>query len=989
MGVWRVTMLGRLALHRHGRSEPVYPTRMLARLLARLAYPGRTQAPRVELVDELYPDLSEEEGRTALRQVILRLRRLLEPVGVEAGSVLECGRQHVGLNSALCGTDVAEFDAAMDAATGLVGSAAVEALERAVSLYGGDLLPGMDAEWAAPERQRLRARALDAILRLAAHCESGGDDAGAADYALRAVAADAYCQPAHLVFIRSAAAMGDAAAARRRLAAMEKLWRDEFGSDVPAEAHAAAAGTPRAATRMPRHGLVPVPVSRFFGREAEIAEIRRLLTPAPQRARLLTLTGPGGSGKTRLATEAAMALMDAYEGAIRFVPLADVSGPGSVAPAVARALGVPDSSDEALAGAIGNFERPSEGCLLVLDNLEHVAAEGAMLVEKLLSHCPRLAVLATSRRSLGVQGERNLPVAPLETPPEPAPPERMAGYPSVEMLVDRIQARRPGFALTDRNAHALAELCTWLDGLPLAIELVSAWAATYTPEEILARVDSVPALLSNPSSTAAPRVASLQAAMEWSLHLLDARLRRFFAELSVFRGGWTLQAAEAICGGGNAVTLRNLQECSLVTAGEVGGRMRFGMLETLRAFAARRLRRADADRVRGKHARWFAGMAQREVAQATDHSGHGWDTTLEPDLANCRAALHWCLLEPGRSAADIDSGVRLAAALWPYWFSVGRFDEGRTWLTAARAAGAGQRTAAYARLLQGLGLNASVGRPGPEAVEWASESLAIYRELGDAVGEAQALGSLGIVHQRRQEHAEARRCLEQALAAAQAIGHDEIALSVLAGLALAAEADGQPDQSTDFRRRALGLATKLGSKRYAALLLQDGGFYEWRVGDLHAARSSFEQSQTLFRELGDTYREVRCLWGLGLTALRAGDAPRARGIYHTMLDMVRCTGHRVLRAPCLEGVAHLAELHGKHACAATLLAHADMLREAPDMPAPWPAVTEDNAALSDRLQSALGEEAFRVAYGRGRAISSDEALQLASERGLGASVGPG
>jgi predicted ATPase/DNA-binding SARP family transcriptional activator len=980
MSVWRVTMLGRLALHRHGGSEPIYPTRMIAQLLARLAYPGRHRAPRVELVDEFYPDAGEEEGRTALRQVILRLRRMLEPRGIEPGSVLECGRQDVGLNPALCSSDVVEFDAAMDAASGLDGPEAVEALVHAVALYGGDLLPGVDAEWAAPERRRLRGRALDALLRLAGLCEEVSDYAGAANYALRAVAVDTYSQPAHLLLIRSAASMGDAAGARRHQAAMAKFWREELGSDLPAEAHAAAAGPSRIATRTPRPGLVPVPVSRFFGREAEVAEICRLLTPAPQRARLLTLTGPGGSGKTRLATEAAMALMEAYDGAIRFVPLADMTGPGSVAPAVARALGVPDSSDEALVGAISRAERPSAGCLMVLDSLEHVAAEGAALVETLLSRCPRLAVLATSRRSLSVQGERNLSVAPLETPPQSGPAERMAGYPSVQMLVDRIQARRPGFAVTDRNARAVAELCAWLDGLPLAIELVSAWAATYTPKEILARVDAGPTLLSNPSSTVAPRVASLQAAMEWSLNMLDARQRRFFAELSVFRGGWSVQAAEAICSGGNAVMMRTMQECSLVTATEVGGRMRFGMLETLRAFAAQRLRRPAADRVRGRHARWFAEMAERVVSQGSDSTVDGWPTSLEPDLRNCIAALQWCLREPGRAAEDLESGVRLAAGLWPYWGTMGRFDEAREWLTAAREAGNGARTAAYGSVLQGLGLTLTMGPPCAAALECGSESLAIARELGDATGEARALGSLAVIHQNRGETAAARSIFEQALEVAEATGQDDVALQALQGLALAAESDGEPGHAADRRRQALALARRIGNARHTAVALHNLGFLAWRSGELATAQSHLEESLTFCRELGDTYREARCLWGLGNIARAHGDGQRAQAHYRPMLALVQSGGHRVLRAPCLEGLAYVAEAHGNPERAASLLAHAEMLREAPGTPPAWPAVTEENAALRERLQTTMSEEAFRNARECGRALSTDEALHLAAEQ---------
>ncbi len=980
LDVWRVGMFGGLSLQGLGGSSPAYPTRRTAALLARLAYPGRRRFSRDELTEWLYPNAGADEGRVQMRQVLVRLRRLLEPEGVEPGSVVVSDREHVGLNPAALRTDVADFEAAMEAAIGLEGTEAEAALTRAVSIYTGDLLPSLDGEWVVYERQRLRNRALDALVTLAGLCESAGDYAAAADHASRAIAIDPLGQGAHVAHIRSAAAAGDAGGAQRHLAAMTRLWREEFGSDAPPAAYAAAATVRRGSEQPVPHGVrrgrVPAPLSRFFGREAQVEEIRGRLAPGPEQTRLLTLTGPGGAGKTRLAVAAAAALMDAYSGAIRFVPLADVAGPGSVASELARVLGVPSSADEALAAAISNTLCLEAGCLLLLDNMEHVVDEGARIAEMLLSHCPGLAVLATSRRSLGVQGERRMAVAPLETPPEAAAAGRILEYPSVRMLADRIQARRPGFAVTDLNAPAAAALCARLDGLPLAIELVAGWAGMYTLEEMVSRLAVTPALLTSPSSAASSRVASLDAAMEWSLRLLDDGQRRLFAALSVFRGGWLMDAVEAVCGAGPA-RLRGLQECSLIMATATGGRMRFGMLETLRAFAEQRLEPAEADRVRGRHARWFAEMAERAVAQASDKVVEDWPTTLEPDLANCGAALQWCLREPGRSADDIDSGVRLAAALWPYWGVMGQFGEARRWLSAAHDACGDRRTAEHACVLQGLGLILAMDPGCAAALECGDESLAIARELGDPVGETKALATLGKIHERRGEMAEARSSFELALGAARANGLDDVALSVLLGLALVAEAEGESEAVADTQRQALALARKLGSKRYAALLMQELGLLAWRTGDLDTAQAHLEESLRHSRELSDTYCEARCLWGLGHVARAREDAPQAAGRFRAMLGLVRVAGRGALRAPCLEGLAHTAEAQGAHETAATLLAHAEMLREAPNLPPPTPGEMEAHAALALRLREALGEEAFLDARGRGRSLDPEEALRLA------------
>ncbi|MCX6360485.1 MAG: tetratricopeptide repeat protein [Armatimonadetes bacterium] len=979
--LWRVNMLGGLSLHAHGRTGLRHPTRRTAALLARLAYPGHRRFSRDELADMLLLDSGKLDARTYLRQIVMRLRRLLEPADVEPGSIVRSDREHVALDPAAVSTDVEEFETALDAAAKLEGAAAAAWLARAVSLYAGELLPQVDAEWALLERRRLHGRVLSALATLAGICEAAADYAGATDHAARAIAVDPLCPEAHLTLIRCAVARGDAAGARRYLAAMVKLWREGLGLDAPAEAFEAAAAAPsRAGGRAQAPGRVPAPLSRFFGREVECAEIRRLLAPGPGQARLLTLTGPGGSGKTRLAVEAAASLQDAYGGAVRFVPLAEVAGPGSVPSALALLLGVPTGSVEALAGAVNDALAGPRGCLILLDNLEHVAADAARVVEALLSLCPSLAVLATSRRCLNVPGERHLPVAPLEAPPWTGCAEGVAGRPSIRMLTDRIQARRPGFTVTERNARTMVELCARLDGLPLAIELVAGWSGTYTPEQMLARVETMPALLSSLSSTAPPRVASLHAAMEWSLLLLDDGQQRLFAELSVFRGGWGIDAAEAVCSGGDAAAMRALQECSLVTAADVGGRMRFGMLETLRSFAAHLLRPADADRVRGRHARWFAETAERVVSQGSDSILDGWPTALEPDLPNCGAALRWCLLEPGRAAEEIESGVRLAAGLWPYWGTMGRFDEAREWLTAAREAGNGARTAAYGSVLQGLGLTLTMGPPCAAALECGSESLAIARELGDATGEARALGSLAVIHQNRGETAAARSIFEQALEAAEATGQDDVALQALQGLALASESSGEPGRAADRRRQALALARRMGNARHTAVALHNLGFLAWRGGELATAKAHLEESLAYCRDLEDTYREARCLWGLGNIARAQGDGPRAAAHYRSMLGLVQAGGHRVLRAPCLEGLACVAEAHGNPERAASLLAHAEMLREAPGAPPAWPAVAEANAALDVRLQATMGGEAFSSAHERGRALATDDALRLAAEQ---------
>ncbi|MCX6360428.1 MAG: tetratricopeptide repeat protein [Armatimonadetes bacterium] len=968
--------MGGLALHPWDGGAVVHPTRRTAGLVARLAYPDRPRISREELADLLYPDLDRDEGRTHLRQVLLRLRRILEPAGIAPGSVLKTGRDHVGLNPTAVITDVAQFDAAMDAAAGLEGEAAVHALARAAALYTGELLPDLDGDWFAVERRRLRERVIEALRNLAVAAEATRDYAAAGEHAARAIAIDPLNQTAHITVIRCAARRGDHAAARRRLAAMAKLWREEMGSEPPDEAIEAADAPTR--RRPPLDGPVPAPMGRFFGRSAELGRIAALLAPGEERVRLLTLTGPGGSGKTRLAIEAVTRLGAAYEGAVRFVPLADLPGPGGVASAVGRTLGLPAGSVAGLSVALSKGCSDGAGCLLVLDNLEHVADDAARMLARLLPSCRGLTVLATSRRPVGLAGERVLRVAPLESPAGAAVAEQAVRFAGVQMLADRIQAHRPDFEVTDRNARAVADLCARLDGLPLAIEIVAGWSGVYTPEEILARVESLPALLADPSAAAPARVASLQSATDWSLRLLDEDERRLFAELSVFRGGWRAEAAAGVCGA-SPHALRALHNHSLITSVETRGRMRFGMLETLRTHAASLLEPEAADGLRGRHALWFAEMAERVVVQASADTVEGWPTALEPDLANCAAALQWCLLEPGRSAEDTASGVRLAAGLWPYWGSVGRREEARKWLTAARLAGAGSRTAAYAAALQGLGLNLGTDRGQPDAAACGRESLAIYRELGDGQGELQALSSLGVIHHHQGDHHAARLTFEEALAAARASGADEVALAALLGLALGAEEEGRPAEAAEAQRRALDIARRLGNKRYMAHLLHDLGLLCWRSGDLEGARAKLEESLTYCRDLSDTYREARCLWALGAIARDGGLPDEARRRALAMLGLVRAGGHTIVYASCLEAMAQVADDDGETESAAALLCHAAKLREGPYLLPRSAVEMQGPAALAAKLQADLDPEAYELAACRGRGMTSEEALELAAQ----------
>lgn len=472
-----------------------------------------------------------------------------------------------------------------------------------------------------------------------------------------------------------------------RPAVIEALTIRPLPSDLP--------GRP-APTPAPRACGLPLSLTRFFGRvEAVRAVQESLLAPAP---RLVTLTGPGGAGKTRLAAEAAPQVGAALGGPVVFVPLAALSEHARLAGAVADALHLPRTSADPFDQIIEALS-PTPA-LLVLDNMEQLGAGGARFVQALLERVPMLTCLATSRHRLGLEGEHEMPVLPLPTPAHPGTPERLLEFASVQLFADRAQAARPDFQVTRRNAEAVAALCHRLEGIPLALELAAGWSGALTPAQMLARLGRRFDLLVSRRQDASPRHRTLWAAMDWSYRLLPADMQQFFARLSVFRSGWTLEAAGAVCAAPRALdSLAELRDRSLVTAeeNEAGG-MRFRLLETLREFGAAQLVDGARGALARGHAAYFSSIAQEAKPHLTGADQARWLDRLEDDHDNLRAALDWHQAPEG----DADAGLRLAANLVRFWQVRGHLTEGRA-IFAALLARPGADAEARAEALDGAG----------------------------------------------------------------------------------------------------------------------------------------------------------------------------------------------------------------------------------------------------------------------------------------------
>jgi predicted ATPase len=573
---------------------------------------------------------------------------------------------------------------------------------------------------------------------------------------------------------------------------------------------------------------LPVQLTSFVGRERELDEVARLLA----ETRLLTLTGPGGTGKTRLALQAAADALEAFPDGVWLAELAALADPALVPQAVAQAVGVREEPGRPLPATLADALRP-ERVLLVLDNCEHLLDACARLADALLRAAPHVRLLCTSREALGIAGEAVWRVPSLPVPADGgaaasgADAAALARYAAVRLFAERAAVVQPGFALTADNVAAVAEVCARLDGIPLALELAAARVRVLPPRQLLARLDDRFRLLTDGSRTASERHQTLQAAVDWSYALLAEPERALFARLAVFAGGWTLEAAEAVGadpgGGGIAAEegldlLTRLADKSLVVAEEQpDGTAHYQLLETLRQYARQKLaaRGPAVDALRRRHAAHYLALAEEAAPHLTGPQQLVWLARLEAERDNLRAALRW-YLDGGEAAA----GLRLAEALWAYWYLRHLRAEARAWCAELLTApGTGKAGASRARALRLAGVATGNIGDAAGARPLLEEGLALARELGDDALVAAALRDLGYLSRLRGDYAAAHRQFNEALAV--------------------------------FRRRGdrWDVADTLG---HLGVLLH------WE-GEHTAARAAFEQEQVAALLSGNVLRDFRML----------------------------------------------------------------------------------------------------------------------------------
>jgi predicted ATPase len=683
-----------------------------------------------------------------------------------------------------------------------------------------------------------------------------------------------------------------------------------------------------------RPNNLPLQLTSFVGRSDEIAETIRLLG----EHRLVTLTGPGGTGKTRLALEVAAELLPSFSDGAFFVDLAPIVDPDQVCPAICESLGVREEPGSDLIDTLVN-RLATRTLLLVLDNFEHLL-EGASLVDEVLGRVADVRVLATSRTRLGLYGEQEQLVPPLRLPDPRHPPdlEALSRYEAAALFIDRARAARSQFAVTTENAPAVAEICARLDGLPLAIELAASRIKVLPPDAILSRLRQSLDLLAAGARNIPERQRTLRGTIEWSYGLLDKPERRLFARLSVFVGGVDLEAAEAVAnpdgdlGADILDGLASLIDRSLVRQSETeAGEPRFGMLETIREYARDRCDLEwDGEATRRRHAYHFLALAEASEPHLTGEDQVTWLDRLDRDHENIQAALRWAI-----DAGEADRGMRAAAAVWRFWHLRGHVTAGRAWLERLLAFPGG-RTAVRAKAEDAAGSLSYWQADVPASERHYREALAISRELGDRHGIAQATYDLAFV-------------------------------PLLRGSGL--------EEGGRLLHEAIELYQELGDEDGMAKAKGDMGLYLMMKGDYRAALSLLEEFLSLARERGEPFRLVDGLIRVADAHRGLGNHDRARRGYLEALDVAERTNTPGGVAAALQLMASVDADRGDHRRAMRLFGAGMAIAESiGDTGATAPFQFADPVGDA---RKAIGDEATDRALAEGRAMSRDQAVAYA------------
>jgi non-specific serine/threonine protein kinase len=755
---------------------------------------------------------------------------------------------------------------------------------------------------------------------------------------------------------------------------------------------------PTPATSMPP--ALRVPPTSFVGRERDLAEIQQTF----RITRLITLTGTGGIGKTRLAQRLATELITEFADGVRVVELARLNAAALVSYAVAAAFSLLEKSDQALLDTLTAYLKDKH-LLLIIDNCEHLVAACRSLIAHLLRHCPQLHILTTSREALRLAGEAAWPVSPLSLPKPPGtspssggiPLKRPQQYEAVRLFIERAFFTQQGFVLTPQNSAAIVKICQRLDGLPLAIELAAAHTRNLPIEAIAQRLDDrFQWLTRDQRDPVQSQHQTLRAALDWSYDLLSPPERVLFKRLSVFAGQWTLEAAEAICGaeGSLAELHQHLSEKSLIHVERAGATTHYRMLETIKVYASEQLRAsAEATILQQRHAHYFLSLAERAEPELMGAQQATWLQQLADAHDNLRAALDWALarstdfsrystatdVAPTRSLDEL--ALRCCAALWRFWQVRGHLSEGRARLAEALArTQATPPTLWRAAALNGAGVLARQQGDYESARALYQESLELYRALADQKGVATVLNDLGIIATAQNDYAWARRLYEESLLIWRTLGHKQGIATSLIRLGIVAFWQGDHETTRALCEASLVISRELNDQVGIILSLNGLGEVARAQGDYALAGNYYQDSLRLSHDIGHKWGIAAALHNLGYVAHHQGDYTQAAAHFSESLPLYQELGDRRGVSECLVGLAGVYSMTGKPEHAARLFGSANALLATLSAPLS----PNDSHEYERNLQltrAQLPSSAFDTAWREGEGMEIERAMQYAVEVG--------
>lgn len=871
------------------------PTRKFEALLAYLALFPESH-PREKLAAIFWGDTPDEQARASLRNALAVLRKYI------ADDIVQADRETVQINPA--------FPLWVDARTIFdlqlpIADLEIEHLKSKIENYAGDLLPDWYDDWILPERERLRTIYINALLKLAQQMRSQSDYPRALAFSRQVLALDPGNEKAHQNIMFCFVATGNRSAALKQYEECERILREDIGVEPLPETQSlyqwVKRAEERAASPEARLTNLPTPLTDFIGRIQETAELEQLIA----QKRLVTLTGAGGCGKTRLAIHVASHLVDAFHDGVWWVDLAPISENTFICHAIASALGARESASQSLSDVLVSHLR-GKRLLLLLDGCERLVEACAPLVEKLSRQCSEAHFLITGRETLNIHGETVWQVSALAVPENTSPRSSAdwMRYDSVRLFVNRAAASKPGFALTDQNARAVGEICARLDGIPLALELAAARVKTLTVAQIAERLNDRFRLLTDGSRTALPHHQTLRAAIDWSYDALSNAERVLFCRLSAFIRGWTLEAAEQAMSDAHPAGLKraeildvltHLVTKSLVIVESSGDEVRYRMLETMREYAREKLiASGEAAEIFARHRDYFLAFAEATEPKLRRAGQMLWLDRVDADYENLRAAMRWSLRREKLSEHDIECGLRIVGALRHFWAMRCLMKDGQAWLSDALTLGARLESiaqnpvlqSARAKALNGAGILAYLQGEQVRAAEFSEKGVEIARALNDRWLIAANLFVLGEYQRNHlQNIAQAQALVEEGLLLARVQGDDWLTAVLLLNAALQSRLLGDYARTTAYLTEGLALIEKVGDKWIASALVDNLGSLAYLEGDYLRAIDYYGRALALRRELADKTGVAGSLHALGQATRCQGDSARALELFQASLEL--------------------------------------------------------------------------------------------------------